>query len=188
MIRVLRLQTDCSMTQAGDCSRTTIALRLIPGRGAPGTDPDPAAPQCQLAAYTRGLDAFGGVNVLGAAHAYLVFTDGNGTTTFFEGQDQGGSLKAVGSRYSGPPNGYLPSDKPASNNPIGVEAGTSICDLFNTLETDVAKINSNKNVAYNKYGPNSNSVFRYFLQSLPSSSWVNVPSLIGYNSSIPGLN
>jgi RHS repeat-associated protein len=159
------------------------------GDPGPPPGPDPTAqPECKLTAYERGLDAFGGVNVLGAAHTYLVFTDQNGVTTYFEGQDQGGSLKAVGSRYSGGSGGYLSSDKPSSDTPLGVEAGASICDLFKTLQGDVTKIDALKNVRYNKYGPNSNSVFHYFLQSLPSSGWVNVPFFLqGYNTAIPGL-
>jgi hypothetical protein len=142
-----------------------------------------------LSLYTRGLDAFGGTNVFGLAHGYLDLTNSSqpGLSQIIEGQDNNGTLKAVDAAYSGPPDGYLSSDKPTQNTYDGSISGAAVCGLAATLAADVSTIDS-ANAAYSKFGPNSNSALRYFLQSLPSSSWANVPFLWGYNTSIPGVN
>jgi hypothetical protein len=70
-----------------------------------------------------------------------------------------------------------------------ITSGANVWNWANILQGDVMRLNSIKSVTYNKYGPNSNSVLRYFLESLPSMRWVtDLPFLIGYGTRIPGVN
>ena len=167
-----------------------------------GGDGGGGPPVCTFTIYERGLDALGGIVVGGAAHTYIAETDTSlpGQIEYFEGQrsqyttPQGTSDLLQGYYgYTKGPLGAYPSDNPASNTPEGTLSGSQYCGLTATLANDVSKINS-ANIAYGLLGPNSNSVLRYFIQSLPvppSGIWyqlATLANLIGFPTSLPGLN
>lgn len=69
----------------------------------------------------------------------------------------------------------------------GKISGAGVCSWFGTLSADVQTINSAQDISY-KGGPNSSSVLRYLLESLPDMPWYFKPFMNGYASSIPGVN
>jgi RHS repeat-associated protein len=79
---------------------------------------------------------------------------------------------------------------PGGGSNDGSITGPQVCGALDILETAAFQINS-ANITYNNWGPNSNSVLRYMLQSLNSllgSSWYSIPwTLVGYNTLLPGL-
>ena len=149
-------------------------------------------PTCTVSAYERPLDAAPFGTSLGAAHAYLTFKSSDGTDKVFEGQQlPNHTLVAVGANFAGPPfpDGYLPSDVLKNSTPEGSISGTEICDWLNILNSDVAKINAAPPIAYSAlFGPNSNTVFQFFISSLPASGWYENPRLAGAGACIPNVN
>jgi len=144
-------------------------------------------PTCTLEVESRPLD----YPVLRHSHidlhGYLVFTSSAGTD-IIEGLHQGKLLKA-GLGPTGP------GDNPSSNTDDGSISGTAVCASLSILQLDVSKINA-ANITYGgAFGPNSNSVLSYLLESLNylliDGSWYTIPlsmQIFGYDTALPGLN
>ena len=159
------------------------------GGGDDGSDPVPLPPPvviCSLKVYDRLAEFAHGVPIPGARHGYIlfeaqylgIFPVGK---VYFEGQKDGRRLTAAGLGDV-----HLRKDKPENDRLDGETSGQDVCDWFYVLEWDVAKVKAT-NIRYHWYGPNSSSVLRYMLESLPSQSWYHLPFMVGYGSRLPGL-
>lgn len=153
----------------------------LPYGGGPPIKPSPPKlPICTIRVYDRLIEAVHGIPIPGARHGYIVFTF-YGERWFFEGQHVGKYLKAVGTAL-----GYLRADNPERDHLAGQISGAEVCAWFTILMHDVDVVND-ANIRYNLFGPNSSSVLRYMLESLPESWWYRIPFMIGYGSRLPGI-
>jgi hypothetical protein len=122
------------------------------------------------------------LNLPGAQHGYIEFIDASGAEFFAEGYKQGKTLEG-GYR----PNGQqLPRDNPLKDHYDGGLSGSDVCKWGARLSGDADTVND-AGIRYHWYGPNSSSVLRYMLNSLPDTSWFNMPWMIGYGSLLPGI-
>ena len=152
--------------------------------GVPTPPPQPAEPDCTIQVYNRPIETTHGLNIPGAQHGYIVFTDANGSGYIFEGKKAQKQIRAVDTSSDQGP--ALRKDNPFKDHPDGILIGPQVCDWLTVLQNDAANVNGT-NVRYHWYGPNSSSVLRYMLQSLPDQSWYQMPWMIGYGSLLPGI-
>jgi hypothetical protein len=141
-----------------------------------------ASPSCTIEVFNRPIEATHGVNFPGAQHGYIEFIDASDDDYYAEGTKSGSILTA----FAGPAAGQLPKDIPSDDHIDGTLSGSQVCGWLTTLESDAAKVNA-ANISYHWYGPNSSSVLRYMLNSLPITSWFSMPWMVGYGSPLPGL-
>jgi len=156
--------------------------QLLDGGSGGGNGPQEGS--CTIQVYDRWIEGLPGkLHIPGARHGYIVFTDVLGAQHFFEGRHVGTKLKAADG-FNGDP--VLPKDKPGVDRLDGQISGSEVCAWLTILEHDVDVVNS-ANISYHWWGPNSSSVLRYMLNSLPDRSWFSMPFMIGYGSRLPGI-
>jgi len=63
----------------------------------------------------------------------------------------------------------------------------SVCLWSSDLFLAVARVNSAESIRYHFYGPNSSSVLRYLLESLPERGWYHLPYMVGYKDRLSQL-
>jgi RHS repeat-associated protein len=152
-------------------------------------------PTCAVRVYDRLAEFTHGIPLPGARHGYIVFTASifgfDTSRVFFEGQKDGHRLIASGAttRKQNVPliPGYLPEDRPERDRKDGERSGVDVCLWVGILAADVVRVNSVPKIRYHWYGPNSTSVLRYMLESLPERGWYQMPFMVGYGSKLPGL-
>jgi len=156
--------------------------------GTGGGDDEPV--KCTVQVYDRLIEAAHGIPIPGARHGYILFTASilgiETDRSFYEGQKDGQRLiasSATHKKENGKP-GYLPADQPDRDRKDGEVSGIDVCAWIAILEFDVDRVNS-VYIRYRLFGPNSTSVLRYMLQSLPTQ--FNMPFMIGYGSKLPGV-
>jgi RHS repeat-associated protein len=140
-------------------------------------------PGCTIEVFNRPIEATHGLNIPGLQHGYIVFTDQYGDQFTFEGKKSGKQLTAVDTSNGGT---ALKKDNPSVDHFDGSISGPEVCDWLAILQGDASAVNSTY-IRYHWYGPNSTSVLTYMLDSLPDSSWVSLPFMIGAGSPLPGL-
>lgn len=152
--------------------------------GPSGSD-DPKPLKCTIEVYHRGIEAFHGLPIPGAKHGYIILRDVLGFAHLFEGQNEKktGKLIAADTFNHG---AALPRDLPLKDRRDGKTTGTEVCAWLIILEIDAIRVNA-ANIRYRGFGPNSNSVLRFMLQSLPDQTWYHMPFMIGWKSRLPGV-
>jgi RHS repeat-associated protein len=156
-----------------------------PDPGSPTPPPPPVPkPQCTIKVYDRPIENPVGslVHMPGALHGYILFLDMYGQNVYYaEGQHQGKLLQA----YVGLGEGALPGEIPTKNHLDGSRSGLDVCFWLGSLKRDAEWIND-LDIPYRWRGPNSNSVLSYMLNSLPDTSWFNMPFMVGYGTRLVG--
>lgn len=151
---------------------------------------DNLIPSCSIEVHDRPIESAPGriFHLPGARHGYIFFTDQNGAQFFFEGV----RLKTTGRLVASETpleDKALPQDRPAKDRlDSSPKSGADVCTWFVTLEHDVSVVNSAPEMKWRWVGPNSSSVLRYMLESLPDNTWYHLPLMIGYAHHLPGVN
>jgi len=153
-----------------------------------GSQPPPV-PVCTIQVFNRPIEATGPLNIPGFQHGFITFFDPSDdlNTGFFEGQDVGNLLKAIG-----PGTAPQPKDDPYTDHNDGWVTSTGVCSVFDSLAQDVANINA-ASITYYEGGPNSNSALHYMLNStnslniFPGYNWYKMPWMIGYSTPLPNI-
>lgn len=140
---------------------------------------------CTIDFFVRGIESLFGLPIPGAKHGYLVFTDAEGIYHVFEGKNEDGRLVAVDS-FNGPYR-QLKADHQNKDENVGSRSGADVCSWLPILEDDAYSINFVPPIKYNLFGPNSSSVLRYMVKSLPDQSWYHKPFMVGWGSLLPGV-
>jgi hypothetical protein len=145
-------------------------------------------PSCSISVYDRPIEALHGINLPGARHGFIDFTDSSGDIFIGEGQKWGRFLGAyfgdLGPSSSLP--GSLPLDNPSVDHLDGTDSGPQVCSWEAILAADAANVDS-QSIRYHWWGPNSSSVLRYMLESLPDTAWFTMPWMIGFGALLPGI-
>jgi RHS repeat-associated protein len=147
---------------------------------------------CNIAVFHRLVEFSGGSpfpipvigTLIGARHGYIIFTNQLGLPIYFEAI-RGKHLKLEATEAL-PLNLPLPDDNPLVDHSAGQMTGPQVCDWLSILEHDVDVVNA-ANLHWVILGPNSSSVLRYMLESLPDRSWYHLPKMVGYNVRLPGI-
>jgi hypothetical protein len=137
---------------------------------------------CNIQVFERGIEALKGAPIPGAKHGYIVLTDAEGQDHVFEGKNVDGRLMAVDDFKK--VSKQLPGNNPKKNKKRGEKSGSDVCDWLSILENDASQVNA-VDIKYNFKGPNSNSVLRFMLQSLPDQSWYKMPRMVGWKYKLP---
>jgi hypothetical protein len=152
-----------------------------PGPGPP-PNPPPPPPDCMLELEYRPAGITG---VVGATHASIMVTDGEGYTFTIQGEPH---------NYPFPPWGKLDVSNTTLKNindkqwgPLLTSANDpSLCDQVAALETAEFSY-SNDEVNYYPWGPNSNSLVHWLLTSAGvSGSFTAPPGSKGWNKPLYG--
>jgi RHS repeat-associated protein len=157
--------------------------------GGDGGDDDVPPVTCTIQVYDRLLEKLrkilpSPIQIKGFKHGYIVFTDPLGIPHFFEGIR--GEKSKLGASESLPLDLPLPDDNPLVDRLDGEISGPQVCGWYSILQHDVDVVNAS-NIRWEPGGPNSSSVLRYMLQSLPDRSWFHMPYMIGYGHRLPGI-
>ena len=152
----------------------------------PPPPPDENPTNCEIEVFNRPIEATHGANIPGAQHGYILFVDPSGDAYVFEGKKDGYTLTAVDTSSDPSLVPALAKDDPSHDHLDGRHIGPEVCDWLTILQQDASEVNA-ASIHYHWYGPNSNSVLRYLLESLPNQNWYKMPLMIGYNSLLPGI-
>lgn len=157
--------------------------------GGGGGDDNPT-PSCSIEIHDRPIESWPGrvLHLPGARHGYILWTGQDGGQRFFEGVRLKPTGRLIASE-STPDNPALIWDNPDGDRlDSRPRSGADVCAWLVILEHDVSVVNSAPEMKWRWFGPNSSSVLRYMLESLPDHSWYHLPLMIGYAHHLPGVN
>ena len=153
----------------------------FPAPSNPAPEPEPIS--CTIQVFDRVTEFAGGIPFPGNRHGYIVFTVGL-LQFYFEGRKVKNKLTAVDT--SNPLDTRLLDDNPSQDRLDGQISGPNVCSWLSILQHDADVVNA-ASINYHWWGPNSSSVLRYMLESLPDRSWFQMPFMVGYGSRLPGI-